>query len=82
MNMQPNEPSIDDLKSLDGKIFAMLNESEREILAFYRNRGRKFGVAVAIINEADPELLSLAKSQEQADAIMATANSRVKVTVA
>lgn len=80
--MHPNVPSLDELKLLDGKIFAMLNEREREVLSFYRDRGRKFGVVVEIVNEADTGELSRARSQAQVDAILARTNSRVKVTVA
>ncbi|SEU40125.1 hypothetical protein SAMN03159335_06199 [Burkholderia cepacia] len=76
-----NTPTIEQIKALDGKIFAMLTDSEHEVLKFYRDRGRKFGVAVSIINEADPDELSRASSREQADQILKRANSRVSVTV-
>ncbi|MEM8519037.1 hypothetical protein [Janthinobacterium sp. CAN_S7] len=76
-----NIPTIDEVKALDGKIFAMLNEREMDVLNFYRLRGRKYGVAVAVINEADPKQLAHAGSQEQADQVLKSANSRVSITV-
>ncbi|WP_402721312.1 hypothetical protein [Janthinobacterium rivuli] len=76
-----NIPTIDEVKALDGKIFAMLNEREMDVLNFYRLRGRKYGVAVAVINEADPKRLAHAGSQEQADQVLKSANSRVSITV-
>lgn len=36
-------PTIDAVKALDGRIFAMLDASELETLEFYRAQGRKFG---------------------------------------
>ncbi len=75
-------PSIEEVKALDGRIFAMLNADEEAVLNFYRDQGRKFGVSVSIINEADPEELARASSRQQADQIMKRANSRIHVTVA
>lgn len=75
-------PTIEQVKALDGKIFAMLTAEEQSVLDFYRNQGRKYRVAVSIINEADPEELARAASQEQADQILKSANSGVSVTVA
>lgn len=76
-----NTPTIDEVKALDGKIFAILTERENEVLNFYRNQGRKFGVSVEIQNEADPEALARARSKEDADHILRSANSRISVTV-
>lgn len=75
------QPSIDAIKALDGKIFAMLNDEEINTLNFYRDRGRKFGVSVQIINKADPVALEKAKSKQEADHILKTANSRISVSV-
>lgn len=74
-------PTIDEVKALDGKIFAMLSERELIVLDFYRKQGRKFGVSLMIKNEADPDELQNARSKEQADEIMKSANSRVSVSV-
>ncbi|WP_236749971.1 hypothetical protein [Acidovorax carolinensis] len=74
-------PSIEAIKALDGRIFAMLNTSELETLEFYRAQGRKYGVAVSIINQADPKAVAAAKSRQEADHIMKSANSLISVAV-
>lgn len=79
--MQTNQPSIESVKALDGRIFATLTPAENAVLDFYRSRGRKFGVTIRIDNDADPEELARARSQEQADQILKRANNRVHVTV-
>lgn len=76
-----NQPKIEEVQALDGKIFAMLDEHEHHVLRFYTEQGRKFGVAVSIINEADPTELAAARSPQQADEIMKSASSRVRVQV-
>jgi hypothetical protein len=73
-------PSIEAVKALDGKNFAMLSEEERQVLHFYLDRGRKHGVNVEIVSDADGANLARA-SREQADEILARANSHVKLTV-
>lgn len=75
-------PSIEAIKALDGKIFAMLTADQREVLDYYRDRGRKYGVTVEILNEGDPDELARANSRLQADQILAKTNSRVRVVVA
>lgn len=72
-------PTIESVMALDGRIFATLSDAEREALAFYRNEGRKYGVAVAIVSKADPTELARAKTEAQADEIMQRANSIVSV---
>ncbi|UVS88310.1 hypothetical protein EFP18_30005 (plasmid) [Burkholderia glumae] len=76
-----NTPTIEQIKELDGKVFATLTDNELAVLNFYRDRGRKFRVAVSVINEADPDELARASSREQADQVLKRANSRVSVTV-
>lgn len=78
---ETNAPSIDEVKALDGKIFAMLSDRENEVYKFYRNQGRKYGVAISIVNKANQEELSRAASEEQAEQIMKSANSLVSVAV-
>lgn len=75
------QPSIEAIRALHGKIFAMLTPEEEATLNFYRDRGRKYGVAVSIINEADPEELAKATSRLQADEILKRGNSRINVTI-
>lgn len=74
-------PSIEAIKALDGRIFAMLNTTELETLEFYRAQGRKYGVSVSIINKADPNAVAAAKSRQEADHIMKSANSLISVVV-
>jgi hypothetical protein len=76
-----NTPTLEQVKALDGRIFAMLSKDEQAVLDFYRLQGRKYGVTVAILNESDPEELARASSQEQADQILKRSNSRVSITV-
>ena len=74
-------PTIEQIKALDGRIFAMLTTDESAVLDFYQKQGRKYDVAITIINRADPAELERACSQAQADAIMKRANSVVSVSV-
>lgn len=72
---------IEAVKALDGRIFAMLTPNEEALLNVYRDQGRKWGVSVSIINDADPLELANAPSRLLADQILKSANSRVNVTV-
>ncbi|MCA8050773.1 hypothetical protein [Burkholderia arboris] len=74
-------PSIEQAKALTGKILAMLSEDEQAVLDFYRLQGRKYGVEISIVNEADPEELARATSREQADQLLKRSNSRVSIIV-
>ena len=69
------------MQALDGRIFEILTPEEAAVLDFYRSQGRKYDVAIAIINEADQTELAAARSPTEADAIMKLANSRVTVTI-
>lgn len=75
------QPSIESLKALNGKIFAMLTPDEEATLNFYRYRGRKFGVVVTIINEANPMQLARAHSKDAVDQVLKSANSRISVVL-
>lgn len=74
-------PTLEQVRALDGRIFATLSPSEVEVFTFYRDRGRKFDVAVSVMSEADPEELARARSQHQADEIMKRSNSLIAVSV-
>ncbi|WP_212749150.1 hypothetical protein [Marinobacter shengliensis] len=76
-----NLPTTEEVKALDGKIFAMLTERETHVFDFFRMYGRKHGVAIQVKNEADPDALARATSKAQADEIMKSANCRVHVIV-
>jgi len=76
-----NLPTTEEVKALDGKIFAMLTERETHVLDFFRMYGRKHGVTIEVKNEADSDELTRATSKAHADEILKSANSRVYVTV-
>lgn len=79
MNAAPRFP-VEAAFALHGRIFAMLSADELEVLAFYRQQGRKFGVDAHIDSAADPAELERARSEAQADEVMRRANSTVSVT--
>lgn len=74
-------PSIAEAEAINGREFAMLNESELRVLDFFRNQGRKYGVSIEIKSDADPAELQRAASPKQADEILKRARSTVRVTV-
>lgn len=76
-----NQPKIEEIQALNGRLFATLNENERNTLQFYARQGRKFGVAISIVNEAGQAELAEARSPQQAEDILKNANSRVHVLV-
>ncbi|NAP32629.1 hypothetical protein [Pseudomonas syringae] len=65
--------------ALHGRIFAMLTTTELELFEFYRKAGRKYGVVVDLVSDADPAELAKAKSQAHKDEIMRISNSTVSV---
>lgn len=75
------ENRIEAVKVLNGKIFAMLTPEEEAVFNFYLDQGRKFGVSVSVINEANPDALAAARSKQEADHILKSANSRIRVIV-
>lgn len=74
-------PTLEAIKQLDTRIFATLTSEEQAVFDYYRTVGRKFDVAVSVVNEADPAALAAATSQHQADVILKSANSRIAVQV-
>lgn len=74
-------PNVEAVRALDGKIFAMLTLEEEEMLNFFRDQGRRYGVSVSIISESDTRDLAAAKSRQEADAILKRSNSRISVTI-
>lgn len=77
-----NQPKIEEIQALNGRLFATLNENERNTLQFFTMQGRKFGVAISIVNEASQTELAAARSPQQAEDVLKNANSRVHVLVA
>lgn len=77
----PDQPSLEAIQALDGRIVAMLTEEEMQTLLFYRNRGRMFGVSISIIDEASSEHPEEAGNPQQAYQILRHGNSRIRVTL-
>lgn len=73
-------PTLDAIRALDGRNFAMLTADELAVLRFYRDQGHKFDVAITITSDADAKELERA-SREQADELMRRANSHVHIVV-
>ena len=72
---------INEIKALDGRIFATLNNDELEIFNYFRDRGRKYGVSVDVVSKADQEELARATSKEQTDYVLRSKNSVVTVEI-
>lgn len=77
-----SEYSVEEVKALDGKIFAMLTDHEKAVFDFYRKQGRKYGVSATVQPTADIAGEVAAASNIQADDILRRTNSRVLVSVA
>jgi|APLak6261701877_1056259.scaffolds.fasta_scaffold00004_95 hypothetical protein len=77
MNIQ----TLNSIKALDGRNFAMLKADELVTLNFYLAQGRKYDVEITIMSDADQSELARAPSKQQADEIMRRANSHVYVNV-
>lgn len=65
---------------LHGRNFATLKPAELELFDFFRQQGRKYGVAASVISDAGEAELANASSQQQ-DEIMRQANSSVSVVL-
>lgn len=66
--------------ALHGRIYAMLTKEESEVLHFYTQQGRKYGIRVRIESAADPAEMEAATCPEHAEAIIRSVNSTVSVT--
>jgi hypothetical protein len=74
-----NIPSLEAIQQLDGKICAMLSPGEEEVLDFVVQQGRKFDVAVSVMNEARVTDLQAAGSSRAALTLLKTSNARVAI---
>lgn len=75
------EPTLDAVQALDARIFATLSVEEQSVLDFFRDQGRKYEVSIIIVNKADPDELARTRSRAQADQVLKSANSVVRVYV-
>lgn len=78
LNLNPQTTNV---QALDGRFISTLSRIETAVLDFYHTHGRKCGVSVAIINQADPETLAVARVPADTAAIMRRADSRIVVTM-
>lgn len=74
------EPTIEQVKALNGRIFAMLTPEELEVFRFYRDRGRKYGVAISVSSDVFQAELASA-TPKHAEEILRRTNSKIAVDV-
>ena len=70
------------MRRLKGRSVETLNDGEKVALSFFIRKGRKFGMAIGILNDAKAEDLLAAESKEAADAILANCTSKIFLKVA
>jgi len=75
------QPSIEDIKNLDGMDFAILTAEQEAVWSFFFKQGRKMGVSLQRNSEAPQEELAKAASSQQYDEIVKRYPSRITVTV-
>lgn len=71
-------PSVDALRSMEGRQVAMLDQHERDLLRFFMNQGRKNGVLVKFDTDTDQqgwEGMNAVRSLE----VLAAANSYIRL---
>ena len=76
-----DQPTISNVRALNGKVVARLSSAETATLNFYGNQGRKFGVKVSIRNQADPVDLLNAESRQEAHHILKSVNMLITVDI-
>lgn len=81
METKIEQPTIDDIKALDGKDMAMLNEKQKAVYDFYFLQGRKFDVSLQVFSEAPKEELCAAKSKRQYEEIVRQYPNTISVNV-
>lgn len=65
------------MRKIKGKSVDSLDCGEKAALKFFFLRGRKYGFAISIINNAKPEHLLSTGSKEEAAIILANASSKI-----
>lgn len=79
--MQYLTPTLDQIQALDGRDFAMLSTVELEVLKFYRNQGRKFDVAISIVNKAHATCMAHTMPRSVEDGNQNHRNSFITVAI-
>lgn len=70
---------VEDILKLHGRIYSELSGDDLILFDLYAQKGREFGIACQIINQADPDKVLRAVSYDHAIGIMRKAGSRVAV---
>jgi hypothetical protein len=65
--------------ALDGCNFATLTHAQLELFNFYRDQGRKYGLAATVVCEANSAELAEVKLQSHQDEIMRRLNGTVSI---
>lgn len=65
------------MRGLKGRSVETLNDGEKAALSFFMRKGRRFEMAVGVLNDAKSEDLLSAESKEAADAILANSTSKI-----
>lgn len=73
--------NVKDIESLDGLDAKSLDENQSNILRDWTLKGRRYGVAISVLNEAPQDELSQAKSCKHYDEIVARYPNRISVSV-
>jgi hypothetical protein len=74
-------PTIDQVNSLNCRLFATLHEDEAQVLDFYMKQGRKFDVTVELEKRLLAAELSAAPSAQHAEEMLKKAETLVRVQV-
>lgn len=74
-------PTIDQIKALDGRHLAMLSPTDLDVFRFYRAQGRKYGVTISVTGDADAEKLAQTVSSQQAEQILCRGHGKISVKV-
>lgn len=81
MQYKSDQPSVDEVKRINGKDAAMLNEWEKSVYDFYLLHGKKFGVSLTVVSEAPVHELESTKSRIQFEQIVSRYPSKIAVKV-
>lgn len=82
MGTKIEQPTIDDIKALDGKCLEMLNGKQKAVYDFFFLHGRKFGVSLQVFNEAPKAELEASKSKQQYDEMVRRYPNTISVKAA
>lgn len=70
------------MRRLKGRSVETLNNGEKAALSFFMRKGRKFGMAIGVQNDAKYEDLIASNSKAAANVILASSNSKIFLKLA